>query len=136
MSGNEKDSKQSSRDNVKDSSLESAPEEIITVGVSEAKLKLKLDLFILPLLASIFFLAVIGQSNIGNAYKAGLAEDLPLTPKMFANVNSLFLVGYVVGQLPATLLLRQLGPQRQVCEGVSNLILYANLLTQFSLRAR
>ncbi|KAK6850354.1 hypothetical protein PG995_014187 [Apiospora arundinis] len=86
---------------------------IPTVGANERRLKWKLDLLILPLLVSIFFLAVVGQSNIGNAYQAGLAEDLSLTPKMFANVNSLFLVGYVVGQLPATLLLRQLGPQRQ-----------------------
>jgi hypothetical protein len=128
MSGNKKDPKQLSRDDVNDSSLESRPEESTPVGVSERKLKWKLDLFILPLLASIFFLAVIGQSNIGNAYKAGLAEDLSLTPKMFANVNSLFLVGDVVGQLPATLLLRQLGPHRQVCKDVSPSISCPNVL--------
>ena len=115
MSGSEKEPQQSSRDDVNDSSVESGLDESTPVGVSERKLKWKLDLFILPLLASIFFLAVIGQSNIGNAYQAGLAQDLSLTPKMFANVNSLFIVGYVVGQFRATLLLRQLGPQRQVC---------------------
>ncbi|KUL83815.1 hypothetical protein ZTR_06622 [Talaromyces verruculosus] len=84
-----------------------------SMGVSERRLKWKLDLFILPLVASIFFLALIGQSNIGNAYKAKLAEDLSLTPKQFANLNSFFLVGNVVGQLPGSLLLRKLGPQRQ-----------------------
>lgn len=97
-------------DNSHDSSSDSGP----SAGVDERKLKWKLDLSILPLMASIFFLALIGQSNIGNAYKAGLAEDLSLSPKQFANVNSLFLVGNVIGQLPGTLLLRQLGPQRQV----------------------
>lgn len=116
----------SPRVDVNDASLESGPEgdtgtgtgtptDTPPLGVSERKLKWKLDLFILPLLASIFFLAVIGQSNIGNAYQAGMAKDLGLSAKMFANVNSLFFVGYVVGQLPGTLLLRQLGPQRQVC---------------------
>jgi len=120
MFADEKDSKPSRRDNVNDSSLESGPAESTPVGVSERKLKWKLDLLILPLLASVFFLAVIGQTNIGNAYKAGLAEDLSITPKKFANVNSLFLVGNVVGQLPGTLLLRQLGPQRQVCRDFSS----------------
>ena len=116
MSGNEVNPRQSLRADVNGSSLDSRHEESTLVGVSERKLKWKLDLFILPLLSSIFFLAVIGQTNIGNAYQAGMAEELSLTPKMFANVNSLFLVGQVVGQLPATLLLRQLGPQRQVCK--------------------
>jgi hypothetical protein len=118
MSGNEENPKQLLRDDVNGSSLDSRHEESTPVGVSERKLKWKLDLFILPLLSSIFFLAVIGQRNIGNAYQAGMAEKLSLTPKMFANVNSLFLVGQVVGQLPATLLLRQLGLQRQVCKDV------------------
>jgi hypothetical protein len=118
MSGNEENPKQSLRDDVNGSSLDSRYEESTLVGVSERKLKWKLDLFILPLLSSIFFLAVIGQTNIGNAYQAGMAEEVSLTPKMFANGNSLFLVGQVVGQLPATLSLRQLGPQRQVCKDV------------------
>lgn len=114
MLDEEKDSKQLSQGDVNDSSQESGHGESTPVEISERRLKWKLDLFIMPLLASIFFLAVIGQSNIGNAYQAGLAQDLALTPKMFANVNSLFIVGYVVGQFPATLLLRQIGPQRQV----------------------
>ncbi|PVH92544.1 MFS general substrate transporter [Periconia macrospinosa] len=107
------DSKKLAQDEVQQALSDSGLENILASGVNERKLKLKLDLFILPLLASIFFLAVIGQSNIGNAYQAGLAADLSLTPHMFANVNSLFIIGYVVGQLPATLLLRHLGPQRQ-----------------------
>ncbi|KAK8061806.1 hypothetical protein PG994_008172 [Apiospora phragmitis] len=114
MSSNDDEGKPAARQEVHDCPLATDPEQSSALaGANERLLKWKLDLFILPLLVSIFFLAVIGQSNIGNAYQAGLAEDLSLTPKMFANVNSLFLVGYVVGQLPATLLLRQLGPQRQ-----------------------
>jgi hypothetical protein len=97
MSGNEVNPRQSLRVDVNGSSLDSRHEESTLVGVSERKLKWKLDLFILPLLSSIFFLAVIGQTNIGNAYQAGMAEELSLTPKMFANANSLFLVGQVVG---------------------------------------
>lgn len=117
MSAGEKELEASARVDVSNYYLESgsSTENTIPVGVSERRLKWKLDLSIMPLLASIFLLAVLGQSNIGNAYSAGLAQDLAITPKMFANTNSLFLVGSVVGQLPATLLLRKLGPQRQVC---------------------
>ncbi|KAL6796270.1 major facilitator superfamily domain-containing protein [Trichoderma sp. SZMC 28013] len=115
MSAGEKELEASARVDVSNYYLESgsSTENTIPVGVSERRLKWKLDLSIMPLLASIFLLAVLGQSNIGNAYSAGLAQDLAITPKMFANTNSLFLVGSVVGQLPATLLLRKLGPQRQ-----------------------
>jgi MFS family permease len=38
---------------------------------------------------------------------------------MFTNITSVLLVGTVLGQLPATLLLRKLGPQRQVCSSIS-----------------
>lgn len=113
------DNRKLAQDEVQQALSDSGPENKLASDVNETKLKLKLDLFILPLLASIFFLAVIGQSNIGNAYQAGLAADLSLTLQMFANVNSLFIIGYVVGQLPATLLLRHIGPQRQVCDSNS-----------------
>lgn len=76
--------------------------------------KLKTDLFILPLLASIYFLAQMGRSDLGNAKVAGLDDDLSLTPDMYSNVASIFIAGYLVFQLPGTLLLRQIGPSFQV----------------------
>lgn len=75
--------------------------------------KLKTDLFILPLLASIYFLAQMGRSDLGNAKVAGLDDDLSLTPDMYSNVASIFIAGYLVFQLPGTLLLRQIGPSFQ-----------------------
>lgn len=42
-------------------------------------------------------------------------EDLHLSPRMYSTISSLFLVGFILGQLPGTLLLRQLLPHRQVC---------------------
>ena len=81
---------------------------------SEWRVKLKTDLFVLPLLASIYFLAQMGRSDLGNAKVAGLDEDFGLTPDMYSNVASIFLVGYLVFQLPGTLLLREIGPSIQV----------------------
>ena len=80
---------------------------------SEGRVKLKTDLFVLPLLASIYFLAQMGRSDLGNAKVAGLDEDFGLTPDMYSNVASIFLVGYLLFQLPGTLLLRRIGPSIQ-----------------------
>ncbi|KAH8899811.1 MFS general substrate transporter [Thozetella sp. PMI_491] len=82
-------------------------------GINEKRLKWKLDLYIMPMLISIFFLAQMGRSDIGNAKSAGMDDELQLTPGMFSNIGSMFLVGYIIGQLPGTLLLRILGPQYQ-----------------------
>lgn len=80
----------------------------------ERRVKLKTDLFILPLLSSIYFLAQMGRSDLGNAKVAGLDDDLGLTPDMYSSVASIFIVGYLIFQLPGTLLLRQIGPALQV----------------------
>ncbi|RYP11172.1 hypothetical protein DL765_007859 [Monosporascus sp. GIB2] len=88
-------------------------EELERGGKSERKVKLKIDFFILPLLASIYFLAQMGRSDLGNAKVAGLDEDLNLTPDMYSNVAAIFYVGYLLFQLPGTLLLRKIGPANQ-----------------------
>lgn len=83
-------------------------------GKTERIVRLKTDLFVLPLLASIYFLAQMGRSDLGNAKVAGLDEDFGLTPDMYSNVASIFIVGYLIFQLPGTLLLRRIGPSIQV----------------------
>lgn len=40
-------------------------------------------------------------------------RDLKLTPKMYSNAASIFLVGYLIFQLPGTLLVRKIGPPLQ-----------------------
>ena len=82
-------------------------------GKNEKIVRLKTDLFVLPLLASIYFLAQMGRSDLGNAKVAGLDEDFGLTPDMYSNVASIFIVGYLIFQLPGTLLLRRIGPSIQ-----------------------
>ncbi|KAF7559022.1 hypothetical protein G7046_g5134 [Stylonectria norvegica] len=90
-----------------------SPEDLAVSRKVERKLVWKLDLIILPLLSSIYFLAQMGRSDLGNAKIAGMDDDLYLTPKQYSNVASLFLVGYIVFQLPGTLLLRMIGPPLQ-----------------------
>ncbi|KUL91331.1 hypothetical protein ZTR_01835 [Talaromyces verruculosus] len=77
------------------------------------KLKWKLDLFILPLISSVYFFASMGRSDLANAKVAGLSEDIHISPQDYSNAATLLLVGYVVFQLPGTVLLKQIGPSKQ-----------------------
>src|ERR1700753_2203391 len=72
------------------------------------KLKWKIDLFILPLISSVYFFSSMGRSDLANAKIAGITIDLKLTPKDYSNAASTFLIGYIVFQLPGTLLIRQI----------------------------
>ena len=105
----------------------------------ERKLKWKLDLFILPLISSVYFFASIviypfyfipcifspfssfiftntvaqGRSDLGNARIAGMEDELHLSAKDYSNAATTFLVGYILFQLPGTLLLKIIGPNWQ-----------------------
>ncbi|KAI1340036.1 MFS general substrate transporter [Xylariaceae sp. FL0016] len=72
------------------------------------RLKWKLDLFILPVISSVYFFAAIGRSDLANAKIAGLTEELGLSPKAYSNAATMFLVGYIVFQLPGTLLIKKI----------------------------
>ncbi|KAH9905139.1 putative pantothenate transporter [Xylariomycetidae sp. FL2044] len=79
----------------------------------ERQVKRKIDFIILPLLASVYFLSQMGRSDLNNAKIAGLDVELGLSDDDYSNVASLFYVGYLVFQLPGTLLLRMIGPPTQ-----------------------
>lgn len=84
----------------------------------ERRLKWKLDLTVLPLLSTVYFLAQMvgavdfyaphmvntdaneGRADLGNAKVAGMQDDLSLTPHLYSNFASIFLVGYLVFRLP------------------------------------
>ncbi|KAH6673861.1 major facilitator superfamily domain-containing protein [Halenospora varia] len=79
----------------------------------ERRLKWKLDLFILPTLSLVYFLASMGRSDLANAEVAGMSKELKLTPHDYSNAASIFLAGYLIFQLPGTLLIRKIGPPTQ-----------------------
>lgn len=56
---------------------------------------------------------VQGRSDLANAKIAGLDEDLNLTAKDYSNAANMFLIGYIVFQLPGTLLVKKIGPPLQ-----------------------
>ncbi|KAL5089021.1 hypothetical protein Trisim1_006164 [Trichoderma cf. simile WF8] len=79
------------------------------------KLKWKLDWFILPLISAVYFFGSMDRSDLANALIAGLEEDLHLTPQDYSNASSMFLVSYVVFQLPGTLLIKKIRAPVQFC---------------------
>ena len=42
-----------------------------------------------------------------------MSEELRLSPRAYSNAANMFLVGYVLFQLPGTLLIKRIGPSRQ-----------------------
>ncbi|KAK0202234.1 major facilitator superfamily domain-containing protein [Desarmillaria ectypa] len=71
---------------------------------------LKLDLFLLPVIAMFYFLSFLDRTNIGNARIAGLQRDLQMTNKQYSIALTVTYVPYIAAELPSNLLLRVIGP--------------------------
>lgn len=74
----------------------------------------KLDLRLAPLFATLYFIAYLDRSNIGNAAVAGLTEDLGLTGSQFSTAVSVFFATYVTFELPVVLAMKRLTPSRAI----------------------
>ena len=98
---------------------------------AEKRFLLKVDLFILPLLAIMYFLASLvspvyastedlysdsdqDRGDIGSAASAGMSSHLKLTPAMLSTCASTFYVGYILFQLPGDIFLRVITPPVQL----------------------
>ncbi|CAK7224657.1 hypothetical protein SBRCBS47491_005624 [Sporothrix bragantina] len=75
----------------------------------DRRVRWKLDFYILPVLSSVYFFASMGRSDLANAKVAGMQLELGLSAQAYSNAATMFLVSYVVFQLPGTLLVRRIG---------------------------
>lgn len=75
------------------------------------RLKWKVDLWTLPMITFIYFLAAMDRSDIGNAQTAGMQKAIGATDSEWSRVVSLFYVGFVLGQAAGVFTLRSLTPQ-------------------------
>ncbi|KAH8816716.1 retrograde regulation protein 2 [Xylogone sp. PMI_703] len=78
--------------------------------VAEAKLRWKIDLYIVPIVALLNLFCFIDRANIGNAKLAGFDEDLHLVGYDYNKVISIFYVSYIIFELPATMVCKIIGP--------------------------
>ncbi|KAJ9612209.1 hypothetical protein H2200_003806 [Cladophialophora chaetospira] len=84
----------------------------IDVGL-EKKIKRKLDLRLVPILAAIYTMALVDRTNLGSARIAGLDEATGLAVGNRASITILvFYVGYIIFEIPSNMALKRVGPAR------------------------
>lgn len=92
-----------------------APQTVFELSEDDLKvarrLKWKIDLWILPMITFIYLLAAMDRSDIGNAQVAGMQKAIHASNGSWANIISLFYVGFVLGQAGGVYTLRSLTPQ-------------------------
>ncbi|KAL2832324.1 major facilitator superfamily domain-containing protein [Aspergillus pseudoustus] len=71
-----------------------------TDSPEERKLILKLDLLIVPYAFIGFWINYIDSSNINNAWVAGLSDDLGFHGNQLVDMQTIYQVGSVIGQIP------------------------------------
>lgn len=74
----------------------------------------KLDRRLAPMFATLYFLAYLDRSNIGNAGVAGMREELNLSGAQFSTAVSVFFATYVTFELPVVLAMKKLRPHRAI----------------------
>jgi len=77
---------------------------------AEAKLRLKIDLYIIPTVALLYLFCFIDRANVGNAKLAGLEKDLGLKGYDYNIVLSIFYVSYIIFEIPCNIACKWVGP--------------------------
>ncbi|KUI62638.1 putative transporter SEO1 [Cytospora mali] len=95
----------------------------------ERKLILKLDLMIVPYAFLAYWTKYIDQANLNNAYVSGLKDDLGFEGNQLVELQTLYTVGAVVGQLPFMFLFTFVPmnwtiPFLDICWGIFTLLQY------------
>ncbi|KAE8377505.1 major facilitator superfamily domain-containing protein [Aspergillus bertholletiae] len=77
---------------------------------AESRLRLKIDLYIIPVVSMMYLFCFIDRASIGNAKLAGLEEDLGLTSYDYNTLLSVFYISYIIFEIPSNLVCKWLGP--------------------------
>ncbi|KAL4804149.1 major facilitator superfamily domain-containing protein [Aspergillus unguis] len=77
----------------------------------ESKLLVKIDVFILSFCCLTYFFNYLDRSNLTNAYVSGMKEELGFEGNELNVINTVFTVGYIIGQVPSNLALTYLPPR-------------------------
>lgn len=80
----------------------------------ERRIVKKMDCFLVPLMAMLYFLSNLDKSNIGNAELAGLSKDLNLTGNQYGNCVTVFFATYIFFDPIGANLLKIVGPPKMM----------------------
>ncbi|PVI07003.1 MFS general substrate transporter, partial [Periconia macrospinosa] len=78
--------------------------------VAEKALLRKIDLHVIPPLTTLFFLAFLDRTNIGNARIQGMPQDLKMTGNDYNIALFVFFIPYILFEVPSNLLLKKVAP--------------------------
>ncbi|OSC96591.1 MFS general substrate transporter [Trametes coccinea BRFM310] len=74
----------------------------------------KLDLIVLPVVTTIYFLSSLDRSNIGNARIAGLQRQLHMSDDQYSIALTATLITYTVIDIPSNLAIKTVGPRLMI----------------------
>ncbi|KAJ5209320.1 hypothetical protein N7449_003699 [Penicillium cf. viridicatum] len=77
---------------------------------AESRLRLKIDLYIVPTVAIMYLFCFIDRANVGNAKLAGFDKDLSLVGYDYNAVLSIFFIAYIIFEIPSNLMCKWIGP--------------------------
>ncbi|KAF1811873.1 major facilitator superfamily transporter [Eremomyces bilateralis CBS 781.70] len=77
----------------------------------ERKLLQKIDFFILTFCCLSYLMNYLDRSNLANAYVTGMKEELNFHGNQLNIINTVFTVGYIIGQIPSNLSLHYIPPR-------------------------
>ncbi|KAK4994186.1 hypothetical protein LTR66_005722 [Elasticomyces elasticus] len=77
---------------------------------AEARLRWKIDLYIVPTVALLYLFCFIDRANIGNARLAGFEKDLGLKDYDYNKVLSIFYISYIIFEIPSNMACKWIGP--------------------------
>ncbi|KAJ4418745.1 hypothetical protein N0V85_001326 [Neurospora sp. IMI 360204] len=77
----------------------------------ERRLLFKIDFFILTFCCLSYFLNYLDRSALSNAYVSGMKESLSFHGNQLNQINTCFIIGYVLGQVPSNLSLHYVAPR-------------------------
>ncbi|KAF7118379.1 hypothetical protein CNMCM5793_007893 [Aspergillus hiratsukae] len=100
------------QDEDNDTALPAMPAEVITIDPDvERRVLRKLDLRVPTLMGFLYLLGLLDRSNIGNAYIAGMKEDLHLSGDRYSWLLTIFYIAYTLFEFLA-LMWKVLPPHR------------------------
>ncbi|EXK82500.1 hypothetical protein FOQG_13211 [Fusarium oxysporum f. sp. raphani 54005] len=88
--------------------LGSPPLGIVYSSKEDARVRWKLDLILLPLMACTYILNYMDKVALSEASIFGIKEDLNLVGQQYSWSSSIFYLGYLVWQYPSSLLMQKL----------------------------
>ncbi|KAL7283188.1 hypothetical protein ACG7TL_002615 [Trametes sanguinea] len=85
--------------------------ECLSPSSSQGRVWTKMDLIVLPVMTTMFFLSSLDRSNIGNARVAGFQEQLGITDEQFSFALTITIIPYSFVNFPTNALQKLLGPR-------------------------